>query len=113
MLNFEKWFYTNEKIINFIVEKRLTKEQKQDLINEIENTKNLITNIEASETIITDRQISHLYEAVVIVSNFKEQYNNIISIINTLKYTINPHDEFESIIQILSDIENSLKSDNY
>lgn len=113
MINFEKWYYNNEKLINFIVEKRLTKEQKQDLINEIENTKNLITNIEASETNITDRQISHLYEAVVIVSNFKKQYDNIINIINTLKYAINPHDKFESIIQILSDIENLLKSDNY
>lgn len=35
MLNFEKWFYTNEKIINLIIEKQLTREQKQDLINEI------------------------------------------------------------------------------
>ena len=34
MLNFEKWFYTNEKIINLIIEKQLTREQKQDLIHQ-------------------------------------------------------------------------------
>ena len=109
MLNFEKWFYTNEKVINFIIEKRLTREQKQDLINEIENVKNLIKNLKASNIGITNEHITQLNTAVVTLSNFKTQYQNIINIIKTLKENHNTYKKLKSIWLILSNLKKSVK----
>lgn len=109
MLNFEKWFYTNEKIINFIIEKRLTREQKQDLINEIENVKNLIKNLKASNIGITNKHITQLYAAVATLSSFETQYKNIIAIIKTLKENRNTYKKLKSIWLILSSLKNSVK----
>jgi alpha-galactosidase/6-phospho-beta-glucosidase family protein len=75
MLNFEKWFYTNEKIINLIIEKQLTREQKQDLINEIENAKNLVINLKASNIGIIknihSNYMQQLLHLVVLKHNMK------------------------------------------
>lgn len=112
MLNFEKWFRTNEKIINFIVEKRLTKEQKQDLINEIENAKNLVKNLKASNIGITNKQTSQLYAAVATLSSFETQYKNIIDIIKTLKENHNTYKKLKSIWLILSNLKKSVENYN-
>lgn len=109
MLNFEKWFHTNEKIINLIIEKRLTREQKQDLINEIENAKNLVKNLKASDIGITNKQISQLYAAVATLSCFETQYKNIINLIKTLKENHNTYRKLESIWLILSNLKKSVK----
>lgn len=109
MLNFEKWFYNSEKTINFIIEKQLTREQKQDLINEIENAKNLVINLKASNIGISNEQISQLYAAVAVLSNFETYYKNIIAIIKTLKENHNNYKKLESINQILSNLKKSVK----
>lgn len=109
MLNFEKWFYTNEKIINLIIEKQLTREQKQDLINEIENAKNLVINLKASNIGIIKKHTPQLYAAVATLSSFETQYENIIAIIKTLKENRNTYKKLKSIWLILSSLKNSVK----
>lgn len=109
MLNFEKWFYTNEKTINLIVEKQLTREQKQDLINEIENVRNLVKNLKASNISIIKKQIPQLYAAVAVLSNFETQYKNIIDIIKTLKENRNTYKKLKSIWLILSSLKKSVE----